>query len=164
MSTELFRKYIEIVEGREATQINEGVMDTIKSLVPKAMKLLGGETIADIANKVKQITGGDYTPSAENAAKVAKAFGFDKMTANQDAVAEGLAGNWQGRLLQLVHVLGVGAGVSQFAGLDAGYIAGPILAGVGALLLMVTETFWSKKDGMIGAMGKDGRTGWQTEK
>jgi hypothetical protein len=166
MSAELFRKYIEIVEGREAERINEGLMDSIKSLVPKAMKLLGGQTISDIANKVKQVTGGDYTPSGENAIKVAKAFGFDKMVSgnNADAVAEGLAGNWQGRLLQMLHLLGVGAGAAQAVGLTGlnGMGVGQILSSIGILLLLVTATFWSSEDGMVGAMGRDGRKGWQT--
>ena len=46
MSTELFRNYIDIIKEAEQpkVQLDEGMMDTIKSLVPKVMKLLGGDT------------------------------------------------------------------------------------------------------------------------
>jgi hypothetical protein len=128
------------------------------------MKFLGGDTIKDIATKVKQVTGGDFTPSQENAIKVANAFGFDKMTganANNPQVAEGLAGNWQGKLLQMLHLAGM------IGGLAHGYFKGAIgnpLIGVGIILLIVSGTFWSSDRGMVGAMGKHGNKGFETDK
>ena len=150
------------------SQLDEGVMDIVKSLVPKAMKLLGGDTVADIANKVKQVTGGDYTPNEENATKVAQAFGFDKMIGSQQGqVAEGLAGNWQGKLLQLLHLVGIGAGAAAASRMvpmvgDA-LVARPLMA-IGFMLLMVSATFWSSDKGMVGAMGRHGNTGTETGK
>jgi len=135
-------------------------MDKIKSILPRVMKFL---PVQEIATKVKQITGGDFTPSRENALKVAQAFGFDKMGKQapaQAAVNEGLAGNWQGKLLQLLHVVGLGAGAAQaiggsaltgMAGFGGG---GELLIMVGTILLMLTETFWGNNRGQIGAMGK----------
>jgi hypothetical protein len=89
MSTELFRNYIDLINenSQPRVQLDEGMMDTIKSVIPKVMKLLGGDTAQQIAQQVKQVTGGDFTPSKENAIKVAQALGFDKI-APKKAVAE----------------------------------------------------------------------------
>jgi hypothetical protein len=146
-------------------QINEGMMHTVKSIVPKAMKVLGGDVVADIANKVKQVTGGDFTPSQENAIKVAKAFGIDKAAQGEQGqqVAEGwgIAGNWQGKLLQLLHLVGVGAGAVAMAGIGA---ITPLIVGAGLVLLMVADTFWGQEKGKVGAMGNFGNKGFGTEK
>lgn len=169
MSAELYRKYLDIINenSQPRLQLDEGLMDKIKSLIPKAMKLL---PVQDIASKVKQVTGGDFTPSRENAMKVAQAFGFDKMVKSspEQQVAEGWAGNWQGKLLQLIHLLGVGAGAaqaiggSQLTGMQGFGGPGEVLIMVGLILLMVTSTFWSSDRGMVGAMGKNGKTGFNT--
>jgi hypothetical protein len=159
MSAEVYRKYMNI--------INEN-SQTIKSLVPKAMKFLGGDTIKSIATKVKEITGGDFTPSKENAMKVAQAFGLDKMAQSQggqspNQVAEGLAGNWQGRLIQLAHLALFSAGVigTQIADVRSERV---LAMAVGFILLMVTETFWSSDKGSVGAMGRYGNQGLETDK
>ena len=176
MSQDLYRKYIDIINenSQPKVQLDEGIMDTIKSLVPKAMKLLGGDTIAQIAQQVKQVTGGDFTPSKENAIKVAKALGFDKMVGGkegqtQQQVAEGwgIAGNWQGKLLQLIHLAGIGgagyAAMNPSMG-DATGFGYEILMTVGLLLLMFANTFWSTDRGMVGSMGRHGNQGFDTSK
>lgn len=162
-STQLFRNYIDIINENSQVkmQLDEGMMDTIKSIVPKAMRFLGGDTIADIANKVKQITGGDYTPNPETAAKVATAFGFDKLVNNQP-VAEGIAGNWQGKLLQLMHLAGMGAGAAAAAGMTGDAFSSRPLVGIGFILLLLANTFWSSDKGSVGAMGQHGNQGFST--
>jgi len=153
----------------------EGVMDTIKGLAAKAMKALGGDAIADIADKVKQATGGDYSATPENAKKVAQALGLASMakgsagqTPQEVAEGWGLAGNWQGKLLQLAHVAVAGAGLAQFFGGQAltgmqGFGGGgELLVGAGLIALMLAETFWSQNKGMVGSMGNNGNTGMST--
>jgi hypothetical protein len=155
--------------------VAEGIMDTIKGLASKAMKALGGDAIADIANKVKQATGGDYSANPENAKKVAQALGLSSMVKGSEGqtpqeVAEGwgLAGNWQGKLLQLAHLAAVGGGLAQFFGGQAltgmqGFGGGgEILVGAGLIALMVAETFWSQDKGMVGSMGNHGNQGGAT--
>ena len=177
MSTELFRNYIDIINenSKPKMQLDEGFMDTVKGLASKAMKMLGGDAIADIANKVKQATGGDYSLNPENAKKVAQALGLADMaksaegqTPQQVAEAFGLAGNWQGKLLQLAHVAAVGAGAAQFfggqglTGLQGFGGPGEILVVVGFLALMLANTFWSQDKGMVGSMGNQGNQGMST--
>jgi hypothetical protein len=170
MDPRFFRNYANLIEAAErdepAMQLDEGALDSIKMLASKAMKLLGGNVIADIANQVKQVTGGDYTPSRQNALKVAQALGFDKMAKRQ--VAEGFAGNWQGKVLQIAHLAISGGALAQFFGGQAvtgmqGFGGpGELLMAVGMILLMVTNTFWSSESGMVGSMGKFGNTGTST--
>jgi len=164
MSTELFRKYIDIInENQQPQMLDEGMMDMAKSLASKFMKSLGKDAIADIATKVKQVTGGDYTPSKENAIKVAQAFGFDKMDPKE--VAEGLAGNWQGRLIQMIHAGIVGGGIASILNHPIGGSAGGAPAGflilVGIVLLMAVGAFWGDAPGQVGRMGKYGNKGWE---
>lgn len=172
MNTEFFRKYIDIInENQQSTVLNEGILDILKSLIPKAMNLLGGNIVQDIAKKVKEITGGDLTLSKENAMRVAQAFGIDELAKSQagngsEKVAEnfGLAGNWQGKLLQLVHLAGISGGLAGLAsGRGIGSWAEYAIA-IGFILLMVTETFWSQDKGSVGAMGRHGNTGFSTDK
>jgi hypothetical protein len=174
MSTELFRKYIDIInENQQPQMLDEGMMDMAKSLASKFMKAIGKDAIADIATKVKQVTGGDFSPTKENAIKVAKAFGFDKM--NPKEVSEdddyGLAGNWQGKLIQMLHLGGILGGAYQIATSAAPTVfqsgspttlGGTILVIVGMILLMATDAFWNKSTGHVGAMGRNGRKGFDT--
>jgi hypothetical protein len=178
MSTAIFRNYLDIINenSREPVQLNEGVMDILKSIVPKVMKFLGGDTIKDIAEKVKQITGGDFTLSTENSIKVAKALGFDKIpapNANKSQMTEGLAGNWQGRLIQLlwsipvlqtvlngISLYNTGSGIGPF---DTN-LGNNSLSVIGFILLMAAHTFWSSDSGSVGAMGRYGNKGFETTK
>jgi hypothetical protein len=172
MSTQHFRKYIDIInENSQAnTQLDEGIMDSLKSMVPKAMKLLGGDTVEKIVQQVKQATGGDTTPSRENAIRVAKALGFEELLqakAKEGQPAEsvveawGLASNWQGKLVQFLYTAGL---IGAFAGANAnwGTVLGSWLAIVGTLLLMFLDTHYSTDTGMVGGMGKHGRKGFDT--
>jgi len=167
---EALRRMMEMAGMNQANRLDEGIMDTIKSLVPKAIKLLGGDTAAQIAQQVKQATGGDFTPSRENAIKVAKALGFEEILKNkvgqepqgQLAEAWGLAGNWQGKLIQLLYSVIPAAGIAGMAGAGPGGILGWWLGSVGIFLLMFADTFFSTDTGMVGAMGRNGRKGTDT--
>jgi len=179
MSTELFRKYIDIInENQQPQMLDEGMMDILKSLVNKTLKTLGKDSIEDIATKVKQVTGGDYSLNKENAIKVAKVFGFDKMDPKQlseawkpstsmsaDRTGYGSAANWQGTLLQAIHATGsfatILAAANMIFGLDvsSGHAA---LAAIGMILLMATDAFWGRNPGQVGAMGRGGNKGWET--
>ena len=161
MSTQLFRKYIDIInENQQHQQLNEGMIDTIKGYLPKIMKLLGMTTIKEIAEKVKAATNGNYELTVDNALKVAKALGFDENMIKQP-MAEGIAGNWQGKLLQILHLVGLFGGIASAA--VHGSIGNP-LVGIGLIAILVTHTFWSSDRGAVGAMGKHGNKGWETSK
>jgi len=172
MSTEVYRKYLDIINenSQPKVQLDEGMLDTMKAAVPKLMKLLGGDTATQIAQQVKQVTGGDFTPSRENAIKVATALGFDKLIGKDKQVAEGIAGNWQGKLIQLLHGGIVGGALAQFFGGQAltgmqGFGGpGELLMSIGLLLLMFAGTFWSSDRGMVGSMGRNGNQGFSTAK
>jgi hypothetical protein len=154
MSTDFLRNYIDIIKEAEQPQVqlDEGIMDTIKSVIPKVTKLLGGGLGQQIAQKVKQVTGGDTTPSRENAMKVAQAFGFDKLLKGQEGqtptqVAEGwgIAPTWQGKLIQLAHAGGLGAAVATV--LSGDYNQG--LMTIGMLLLMFSDAVYGTDAGQL---------------
>jgi len=151
MSTELYRKYIDIINENSQyhEQLNEGVVDSIKGLIPKIMKFLGMDTVKDIADTVKQITGGDYSLNKNNIAKVSNALG---------TVKEGIAGNWQGKLLQFLHGSAILGGL---AALNNPSKAGAIIA---VIALLVAGAFWGSESGQVGAMGKYGNKGFSTDK
>jgi hypothetical protein len=150
--------------GDTAYQLGEGVMDKLKSLVvPKLLKMLGPDQAAQIANTVKQVTGGDLTPSKENSIKVARAFGFDKMqppSGQAQQMAEGIAGNWQGKLIQLLYSVGTIGGMSM-AGSS---MTGTFLAVIGGVLLLAVSTVFGDAPGQIGTMGNFGNKGTDTNK
>lgn len=153
-------------EGMEGTEgnINEGLMDMIKAkILPKVMQVVGAENQDDIANKVKQITGGDFSINKANAVKVATAFGFDQIVGNKGKaeMAEGLAGNWQGKMVQLLYTMGLG-GAAMGASAMWGTVGGSFMAIIGTILIMFAATIFSSDRGMVGAMGKDGRKGFDT--
>ena len=140
-------------------------MDKIKSFaVPKLMKLLGPDA-EDIANAVKQATGGDLTANKENAMKVVQALGIDKAASKDKSpeMAEAIAGNWQGTLIQSLYTLGLlgsaGAAASMW-----GTVGGSFMAIIGTLLIMFAATFFDDDRGMVGAMGKRGNQGFDTNK
>ena len=152
-----------VVESR--SQLDEGIMDKIKSFaVPKLMKLLGPDA-EDIANAVKQATGGDLTANKENAMKVVQALGIDKEASKDKSpeMAEAIAGNWQGKLIQSLYTLGLlgsaGAAASMW-----GTVGGSFMAIIGTLLIMFAATFFDDDRGMVGAMGKRGNQGFDTNK
>jgi hypothetical protein len=150
--------------NKSESNINEGLMDMIKAkILPKVMQVVGAENQDDIANKVKQITGGDFSINKDNAVKVATAFGFDQIVGKKSKaeMAEGIAGNWQGKMVQLLYTLGLG-GSGIAASAMWGTVGGSFMAIIGTILLMFAATFFSSDRGMVGAMGKDGRKGFDT--
>jgi hypothetical protein len=123
------------------------------------MKLLGPDA-EKIASAVKQATGGDLTPSKENAMKVVQALGLDKAAAQGQSpqMAEGIAGNWQGKLYQALYTMGL-LGSAGAATAMYGTVSGSWFATVGVLLLMFAGTFFDNAPGQIGAMGNFGNKG-----
>jgi hypothetical protein len=150
----------EMAGMRQNEILDEGMMDKIKGmLVPKLMKLLGPDA-EKIASAVKQATGGDFTPSKENAMKVAQALGLDKAAAQGQSpqMAEGIAGNWQGKLYQALYTLGL-LGSAGAATAMYGTVTGGNMAVIGILLLMFANTFFGDAPGQFGAYGKFGNKG-----
>ena len=157
-------RMMEMAGMNQANRLDEGVMDKIKSFaVPKLMKLLGADA-ENIANAVRQATGGDLTPSKENAMKVAQALGIDKAAGQgQSQMAEGIAGNWQGKLIQSLYTLGLlgsaGAAASMW-----GTMGGNHAGVIGILLLMFANTFFGDAPGQIGVYGKFGNKGTSAQR
>jgi hypothetical protein len=159
----VFEMYDVLSESKKnlsESQLDEGIMDKIKSFaVPKLMKLLGPDA-EDIANAVKQATGGDLTANKENAIKVVKALGINKDAAKAKSpeMAEGIAGNWQGKLIQALYTLGLlgsaGAAASMW-----GTVGGSSMAVIGTLLLMLADAVYGNEPGQVGAMGNFGNKG-----
>ena len=155
----------EMAGMRQNEILDEGMMDKIKGmLVPKLMKLLGPDA-EKIASAVKQATGGDFTPSKENAMKVVQALGIDKAAAQGQSpqMAEGIAGNWQGKLIQSLYTMGLlgSAGAASAMWTTAG---GSWFAVVGVLLLMFAGAFFGKEPGQVGAMGNFGNKGTSSQR
>lgn len=159
MDPKFFRKYADLItEAEQPQQLDEGMMDMLKPLAAKFVKMVGADALQDIAAQVKQVTGGDLTPSKENAMKVAQAFGLDKKPAS---VTEGIAGNWQGKLTQLVYgsgLLGSLAGAAAMFGTPGGAFA----FAVGFVLLMAISAVFGSESGQVGAMGNYGNVGTDT--
>jgi hypothetical protein len=173
MSAELMRSYLDILNEQQQPQhLDEGVIDTImtkiKPLAKKAMSMLGQDAVKEIAAKAQQATGGNLSLTKDNALKVAAALGLDARSIakqqNKDAVQEGIAGNWQGKLIQLAYTL-IGPG-----SLIGGAIVGPQNAAayaamiIGAISLLFAGVFYSSAPGQVGAMGKFGNQGTDARK
>ena len=159
MSTELYRKYIDIINENsvQQEQLNEGLVDKMKGFVPKLINMLGPDAQA-LANKVKEITGGDFSLTADNAKKIVQGM-------KASNVDEGIAGNWQGKLIQALYSLGIlGSGATAVAAAGQSPWVSPAAFGIAILLLMFANTFFSSQKGMVGAMGKHGNKGLSTEK
>jgi hypothetical protein len=153
-------RMMEMAGMSQNNRLDEGMMDKLKSmLVPKLMKLLGPDA-EKIASAVKQATGGDLTPSKENAMKVVQALGIDKAAAQGQSpqMAEGIAGNWQGKLIQALYTLGLlgsaGAAASMY-----GTVGGSFMGVIGVLLLIFANTVFGDAPGQTGTMGNFGNKG-----
>jgi hypothetical protein len=158
-------RMMEMAGMSQNNRLDEGMMDKLKSmLVPKLMKLLGPDA-EKIASAVKQATGGDLTPSKENAMKVVQALGLDKAAAQGQSpqMAEGIAGNWQGKLYQALYTMGLlgsaGAAASMW-----GTVSGSWFATVGVLLLMFANAFFGDAPGQLGVYGKFGNKGTSAQR
>ena len=151
MDPKFFRKYADLIVEAEQTpvQLDEGLMSALKPLAMKFAKMIGADAMQDIAAQVKQATGGDLSVTKDNAIKVAQ--------------AEGIAGNWQGKLQQLIYgsgVLGALGGAAAMWGTPGGSWA----AAVGMILLMAVGAFFGDSPGQVGAMGKFGNQGTSTQR
>jgi len=153
------RRLREMAGVNRSNRLDEGLINKLKDfLVPKLMKLLGPDA-ESVANAVRQATGGDLTPSKENAMKVVQALGINKAAGqDQSQMAEGIAGNWQGKLIQSLYTLGLlgSAGAAMSLG---GTVGGNFAGVIGILLLMFANTFFGEAPGQVGAMGKFGNKG-----
>jgi hypothetical protein len=154
------KRMMEMAGMSQNNRLDEGMMDKLKSFaVPKLMKLLGPDA-EKIASAVRQATGGDLTPSKENAMKVVQALGLDKAAAQGQSpqMAEGIAGNWQGKLIQALYTLGLlgsaGAAASMY-----GTVGGSFMGVIGVLLLMFANTVFGDAPGQTGTMGNFGNKG-----
>jgi hypothetical protein len=154
------KRMMEMAGMSQNNRLDEGMMDKLKSFaVPKLMKLLGPDA-EKIASAVRQATGGDLTPSKENAMKVVQALGLDKAAAQGQSpqMAEGIAGNWQGKLIQSLYTLGLlgsaGAAASMW-----GTVGGSFMGVIGVLLLMFANTVFGDAPGQTGTMGNFGNKG-----
>ena len=171
MSAELMRSYLDILNEQQQPQhLDEGVIDTImtkiKPLANKAMSMLGQDAVKAIAAKAQQATGGNLSLTKDNALKVAAALGLDAQSIakqqNTGAVQEGIAGNWQGKLIQLAYTL-IGPG-----GLIGGAIIGPqnkfayAAMLIGFVAVLFAQVFYGEEPDQIGAMGKFGNKGTDT--
>ena len=170
MSAELMRSYLDILNEQQQIQLDEGIMDAImsrvKPLAAKAMKIVGIDAAREIADKAREATGGDLSLNKDNALRVASALGLSPQTIAQQqsssAVTEGIAGNWQGKLIQLAYTL-VGPG-----GLIGGAMVGPSNVAayaamtIGAVAILFASAFYGDEPGQVGAMGKYGNTGTDT--
>jgi hypothetical protein len=155
----------EMAGMRQDSRLDEGMMDKIKGmLVPKLMKLLGSDA-EKIASAVKQATGGDFTPSKENAMKVVQALGIDKAAEQGQSpqMAEGIAGNWQGKLIQSLYTLGL-LGSAGAASLMGNTVGASWFTVVGVLLLMFAGAFFGNEPGQVGAMGNFGNKGTSSQR
>ena len=144
--------------------LDEGMMDKLKSLVvPKLMKLLGPDAV-DIANAVKQATGGDLSPTKENAMRVVQALGIDKAAEQGQSpqMAEGIAGNWQGKLRQALYTVGLLGSTGAFAAMTG--TPALIMGVIGVALLMMAEATFGSSPGSVGVMGKFGNKGTSTQR
>ena len=181
MDSTFFRKYMDIINEAQTSDrlvitesmISEGILSNIAQKLASKFTAAMGSDMAQIADKVKAATGGDFSLTADNIKAVASAFGLDAQDAKaeasgKEAMAEawGLAGNWQGKVLQAIHSLGLLHVITNFMGHGVfdSQVANNWVACAAIILLMVSDTFWSTNKGMIGAMGRDGNKGFSTDR
>jgi hypothetical protein len=145
--SELMRRYSDLVtEALDPVQLNEGMMDTIRQYASKLARLLDPETLRQIADTVKQATGGNYSLTRANAQKVAQALGVSE---SQASMAEGISPTLGGKIAQALHLGAVGAVAASATGLIGTFGGLPII--IGLLALMFVDTFWGSAPGNIGS-------------
>lgn len=92
MSTELYRKYIDIINenSQEKQTLEEGMLNDlmakVKGNVANVQKMLG-DKLETVKNTALKATGGDTSFTLDNIKKVAAALkqtGFDKMATSED--------------------------------------------------------------------------------
>lgn len=98
MSSELYRKYIDIINenSQESQVLTEGVLDKIGAMVkakvvPQVEKMLGGK-LEDVKAAALKATGGDTSLTLDNIKKVGsalKSMGLEKSLAEAEQLNEG---------------------------------------------------------------------------
>ena len=98
MSTELYRKYIDIINenSQQSEVLTEGMLDKISvmvksTVIPQVQKMLGGKLEA-VKQAALKATGGDTSLSLDNIKKVGAALknmGLEKAVAESDQLNEG---------------------------------------------------------------------------
>jgi len=150
MDPKFFRRYADLItEAEQPEQLDEGVMDTIKSAFSKAIqKLLSPEDLQKIASIAQQATGGDLTPTKENAMKLVQALGITQQDVQQAIQSNGsqpvagaqpvsemvlLGSDIKSRILTGLTGIGstIGGGAMAIAG------AGGISTGIGLVTLVI---------------------------
>lgn len=154
------QRILQLAGVNESETLSEGLIDMLKAKVlPKVMQLFGAE-LEGIAKKIKIIVGDDLSLTKDNAIKVAKALGFEKLVDQQTAPQEAefaIAGNWQGKLIQMLYAAGLGAVGTGMAAI--GGTTSVFLAAIGFIMLMAAQAFFGGHRGQIGAMGNYGNQG-----
>ena len=148
MSTELFRKYIDIVNENQqpTTQLFEGVAQD-----PAAQKAVA-KVAATLTPQEEQQLKAIAQQAQGDPIKAAKLLGLTSQDAAQ-AVNEdehegwGIAPGLKGKVIQALHLAAVGGGVAAMAGVG-GAVAAP-LAIAGVLALMFADTVWGKNAGQV---------------
>ena len=171
MSAELMRSYLDLLNEQQHQQLDEGVIDAImsrvKPLAAKAMKLVGADAAKEIAAKAQQATGGNLSLNKDNALRVASALGLSPQDIAQQqsssAVTEGIAGNWQGKLIQLAYTLvGPGGLIGGIMAGGPGTVATTAAMTIGAVAILFASAIYGDNPGQVGAMGKYGNQGTDT--
>lgn len=140
MSTEVYRKYIDIINenSQQELVLDEGAMDKVKAVIPKIIKYLGGDAQV-IANKVSQATGGDFTPNEENIQKVIRALQLDNMEyeagGSHVPMHEGMEGIWA----KLAKIAPLVAGLTSLASFATGNVQmGTTMSAIALALLTMS--------------------------
>jgi len=95
MSTELFRKYIDIINEGQQQQINEGMLDSIKQKIAQlAQKMFSPQDMEKMKQAVEQTTGKPIQQvsirdlGGKNAVAIATALGAKPTAVNEAALNE----------------------------------------------------------------------------
>lgn len=165
MSAELMRSYLDILNEQQQ-QLDEGMIQDLAAKAANWVASKFGKDIKAIADTVRKATGGDATPSKENAAKVMQALGITPQDignlvkqAKADQSNQQMAENFLAEastkdiILRIVWAL-LSAGFLNLA-IKSSFgwnIAVPfstfegIWAMVGMIILMVSGAFWQDSE------------------
>ena len=151
---EFFRKFADIItEAEQPQQLNEGMMDKAKEYASKLLKVMDPQTLKQIATVVKQVTGGDYSLTKDNALKVGRALGVPE----SGQVSEGISPTLGGKIAQVLHLGAIAAAAGFIGGAyslgDSPGVdqLGGVIVSIGAIAIMVANAFWSNEPGNLGS-------------
>lgn len=165
MSTELYRKYIDIINenSQDKIQLDEGIMDKLKLFAQKLIGEIGGDADV-IANAVSKATGGDFTVNRDNVQKVIRALQLDNMDFDDGTMAGSHLPMNEGKLADIVSTVfhkalgllvaggGVGAMAAAFnPGSNPANQGKPqaIMFAIGAIMIIVGAIKASAKGGKL---------------